>query len=427
MIRSALAAGKKRSRPRHLLSGIVSLFFLAAFLLLFIREPSVQTALMMVAVPCALWAAATLLPRLFPMDRLLLELIGFLCGLGVLLQYRYTPSRGLAQCLNCGAGYVAMIVCALAVRHIRNWKLLMLPIIAGCVGMMALPFVFRAANKGLGATAWVAFGSFNMQPSEIVKIAYLFVLAYFLSRRKVLLSMIYMAAMLGILVLQRDLGTAAIYGGTALVLLYASTGSFLLIAGILGAGLGAVSVLYALFRNSFFLTVQNRINNWLNPFATYNQPGGGYQIVQGLIAMANGGLWGTGVGLGNADVIPEFRNDFIFSALMNEYGFLFALIIVCIYILIVLRCADIGLRSSSAFHALLSMGSGAMLAVQAFIIIGGVTKFIPMTGVTVPFLSYGGTSLVSCMGVLGIAQGVASRNERILREDSRIAQGEESL
>ena len=412
MIRSALAAGKKRSRPRHLLTGIISLFFLAAFLLLFIREPSVQTALMMVAVPCALWAAAILLPRLFPMDHLLLELIGFLCGLGVLLQYRYSPSRGLAQCLNCGAGYVAMIVCALAVRHIKNWKLLMLPIIAGCVGLIALPFVFRAANKGLGATAWVAFGSFNMQPSEIVKIAYLFVLAYFLSRRKVLIAMIYMAVMLGILVLQRDLGTAAIYGGTALVLLYASTGSFLLIVGILGAGLGAVSVLYALFRNSFFLTVQNRINNWLNPFVTY---------------MANGGMWGTGIGLGNADVIPAFHNDFIFAALMNEYGFLFALIIVCIYILIVLRCADIGLRSSSAFHALLSMGSGAMLAVQAFIIIGGVTKFIPMTGVTVPFLSYGGTSLVSCMGVLGIAQGVASRNERILREDSRIAQGEETL
>ena len=210
MIRNALAAGKKRSRPRHLLTGIISLFFLAAFLLLFIREPSVQTALMMVAVPCALWAAAILLPRLFPMDHLLLELIGFLCGLGVLLQYRYSPSRGLAQCLNCGAGYVAMIVCALAVRHIKNWKLLMLPIIAGCVGLIALPFVFRAANKGLGATAWVAFGSFNMQPSEIVKIAYLFVLAYFLSRRKVLIAMIYMAVMLGILVLQRDLGTAAI-------------------------------------------------------------------------------------------------------------------------------------------------------------------------------------------------------------------------
>lgn len=427
MIRSALPAGKKRRRSSHLLSGVVSLFFVAAFLLLFVHQPNVETALMMIAVPCALWAASALLPRLFPMDRLLLELIGFLCGLGVLLQYRYSPSRGLAQCLNCGAGYVAMIVCALAVRHIKNWKLLMLPIIAGCVGMIALPFVFRAANRGLGATAWVAFGSFNMQPSEIVKIAYLFVLAYFLSRRKVLLAMTYMATMLGILVLQRDLGTAAIYGGTALVLLYVSTGSALLIAGILGAGLGAVSVLYALFRNSFFLTVQNRINNWLNPFATYNQTGGGYQIVQGLIAMANGGMWGTGIGLGNADVIPAYHNDFIFSALMNEYGFLFALIIVCIYILIVLRCADIGLRSSSAFHALLSMGSGAMLAVQAFIIIGGVTKFIPMTGVTVPFLSYGGTSLVSCMGVLGIAQGVASRNERILQEDSRIAQGEETL
>ena len=318
-----------------------------------------------------------------------------------------------------------MIVCALAVRSVKNWKLLMLPMFGASCALMALPFVLRGANAGKGATAWVSIGSFGMQPSEIVKILYLFILAHLLSRRRVFFSLCVTGVMLAFLVAQRDLGTAAIYGGTALVMLYAATGSALLIAGILGAGVGAVSVLYMLFRNSFFLTVQNRINNWLDPFATYDQLGGGYQIVQALIAMANGGWWGTGLGLGNANVIPEFSTDFIFSAVMNEFGLVFSVLVLGVFALIVLRSADIALRSSSAFHALLALGCAGLLAVQTFIIIGGITKFIPMTGVTVPFLSYGGTSLVSCMAVMGVVQGVANRNEHMLREDRRLA-GEET-
>ena len=104
---------------------------------------------------------------------------------------------------------------------------------------------------------------------------------------------------------------------------------------------------------------------------------------------------------------------------------MFAALVACVYVLIVLRSMDIALRSTSAFHALLAAGSAALLAVQAFIILGGVLKFIPMTGVTVPFLSYGGTSLVSCLGLMGAVQGVASRNERLLREDQRLAEGGE--
>lgn len=418
------AKRKTRRAPLHLLTGVILLFIFVGFLLLMIKEPSVTTLMMMAAVPAALFIVIRVLPKLFPMDNLLLNFICFLCGLGILMQYRYSPSRGLTQCFNFGVGLIAMIACALAVRHIKSWKFLMLPIMLGCCGMMALPFIFRAANAGKGATAWVGFGSFSMQPSEIVKIAYLFVLAYFLSRRKTLTALIFTGVMLGFLVLQRDLGTAAIYGGTALVLLYAATSSLLLIGGILGAGVGAVAVLYMLFKNSFFLTVQNRINNWLDPFSTYDQLGGGYQIVQALIAMANGGWWGTGLGRGNASVIPEFSTDFIFSTVMNEFGLVFAIVILMVYALIVLRAADIALRSSSAFHALLALGCAAILAVQTFIIVGGITKFIPMTGVTMPFMSYGGTSLVSCMGIMGILQGVASRNERLLREDQRLAAGD---
>ena len=418
---------KKRydSGKQPYLTGLSMGFVFCGFLLLMLQKPTPTTAIMMIAVPLGLMAVNSVLPRLFPMDRPLLGLINFLCALGILVQYRYSVNRGITQCFNYCAGLVAMIVCALAVRSIKNWKLLMLPMFGASCALMALPFILRGANAGLGATAWVSIGSFGMQPSEIVKILYLFILAHLLSRRRVFWALCATGVMLAFLVAQRDLGTAAIYGGTALVMLYAATGSLLLIGGILGAGVGAVSVLYMLFRNSFFLTVQNRINNWLDPFATYDQLGGGYQIVQALIAMANGGWWGTGLGLGNANVIPEFSTDFIFSAVMNEFGLVFSVLILGIFALIVLRSADIALRSASAFHALLALGCAGLLAVQTFIIIGGITKFIPMTGVTVPFLSYGGTSLVSCMAVMGVVQGVANRNEHMLREDRRLA-GEET-
>lgn len=418
---------KKRydSGKQPYLTGLSMGFVFCGFLLLMLQKPTPTTAIMMIAVPLGLMAVNSVLPRLFPMDRPLLGLINFLCALGILVQYRYSVNRGITQCFNYCAGLVAMIVCALAVRSIKNWKLLMLPMFGASCALLALPFILRGANAGLGATAWVSIGSFGMQPSEIVKILYLFILAHLLSRRRVFWALCATGVMLAFLVAQRDLGTAAIYGGTALVMLYAATGSLLLIGGILGAGVGAVSVLYMLFRNSFFLTVQNRINNWLDPFATYDHLGGGYQIVQALIAMANGGWWGTGLGLGNANVIPEFSTDFIFSAVMNEFGLVFSVLILGIFALIVLRSADIALRSASAFHALLALGCAGLLAVQTFIIIGGITKFIPMTGVTVPFLSYGGTSLVSCMAVMGVVQGVANRNERMLREDRRLA-GEET-
>ncbi len=413
-----------RSPRQNGLTGLVVAFVFFGFLLLMLQKPSLMNAVMLAAVPLGLWAVEMILPRLFSMDRLLLSLVDFLCGLGILLQYRYNAGRGLEQCLNYGAGLVAMVGCGLAVRCIRSWKLLVLPMMACCCALLILPFVFRSANAGLGATAWVTFGSFRMQPSEIVKIAYLFVLAYFLSRRRVVFALAYTGVMLAFLVAQRDLGTAAIYGGAGVVMLYAATSSLMLILGLAGAGLGAVSALYLLFKDSFFLTVQNRIRNWLDPFATYDLPGGGYQMAQALIAMANGSWWGTGLGLGDISRIPEYSSDFIFSAVMNEFGLVFSLLVIAVYILIVLRSADIALRSTSAFHALLALGGAGLIAVQTFIIIGGITKLIPMTGVTVPFLSYGGTSLVSCMGIMGVVQGVANNNERILRED-RLLAGEE--
>jgi len=150
-------------------------------------------------------------------------------------------------------------------------------------------------------------------------------------------------------------------------------------------------------------------------------------VVQSLVAMANGGLWGTGLGLGNARVIPEVETDFIFAAVFNEFGVIFGVGVVLIYLMIFLRGIGIALRAQSRFHTLLALGCSCFVALQAFVIIGGNIKLIPLTGVTLPFVSYGGTSLVSSLCIMGLLQGVAHVNERGLQEDQMIAMmGEDS-
>ncbi len=158
---------------------------------------------------------------------------------------------------------------------------------------------------------------------------------------------------------------------------------------------------------------------WLNPWA--DTQGAGYQIVQSLIAIVNGGFWGVGLGLGNASVIPEYYNDFIFSVILHEFGVIFGLIVLCMYLFIVVRGMMIARRSRTVFHSLLAAGCTALLALQTFVIIGGNIKLIPLTGVTLPFISYGGTSMVTSLCVIGLLQGVASRNEAGMNEDWALA------
>ena len=214
--------------------------------------------------------------------------------------------------------------------------------------------------------------------------------------------------------LQEDLGTALLYYGATLVLLYAATGSLPLVGAGLAGGAGAALMGYQMFAH-----VKRRVAIWLNPWA--DMDGSGYQIVQSLIAIVNGGAWGVGLGLGNASVIPEYYNDFIFSVILHEFGMIFGLIVVCMYLFITIRGVMIARRSRTAFHALLATGCAALIALQAFVIIGGNIKLIPLTGVTLPFISYGGTSMVSSLCVIGLLQGVASCNEAGVHADRALA------
>ena len=402
---------RRRDPARALLSAVMVFFFLA-FLLLALKDGSWECVLLALAVPALIFVGTAGIPKLFPADKLLLSLTNFLCALGVLVLYRLSPERGLTQAVNYGVGVAAMLVCILLVRYIKDWKWLSLLMMAGSFLMLALPLLI--GEKRNGARNWISVGGYSMQPSELVKLALLLGISYWLARRKVVFSVAFVGGCLLLLMLQEDLGTALLYYGATLVLLYAATGSLPLVGAGLAGGAGAALMGYQMFAH-----VKRRVAIWLNPWA--DMDGSGYQIVQSLIAIVNGGAWGVGLGLGNASVIPEYYNDFIFSVILHEFGMIFGLIVVCMYLFITIRGVMIARRSRTAFHALLAIGCAALIALQAFVIIGGNIKLIPLTGVTLPFISYGGTSMVSSLCVIGLLQGVASCNEAGVHADRALA------
>jgi len=158
---------------------------------------------------------------------------------------------------------------------------------------------------------------------------------------------------------------------------------------------------------------------WQNPWSDYDNAG--YQIVQSLMAIASGGMFGMGLGLGYPTTIPVYHTDFIFAVICEQFGLIFGLCVLLMYVAIIWRGATTAMAARTSFHGLLAMGATLMIGLQTFVIIGGVIKLIPLTGVTMPFVSYGGTSLVSSMCLVGLLQGVASLNEDDLDEDTRLA------
>ena len=406
-----------RRHPDKRLVSAMMLFFFSAFLLIALRdELRWQGFALAVAVPALIYIATMWLPRFFPADKLLLAIANFLCALGVLVLYTTDldggTSRGLQQAMYYTTGIVAMLFCILLVRYVRNWRVLIVIIALGAAGLIALPLAIGTEQNG--ATNWIRIAGTSLQPSELVKIALLLVLAYSMSRRRLLPWLAFTGFCLGVLMLQKDLGTALIYYATALFLFYASSGNLPLTGlGIVGAG-GAAVLGYKMFKH-----VKVRVAVWLNPWLTADTTG--YQIVQILMAIASGGLFGVGLGLGSPRVIPVYFTDCIFAVICEQFGILFGILVLVMYVILILRGASIATSARHSFYSLIAMGATVMLGIQTFVIIAGVLKLIPLTGVTMPFVSYGGTSLVSCMALIGLLQGVASVNQDDLEYDYEIS------
>ena len=416
------ALGRGPGPESALCAAATALLEAAGMLLAFsgpgVEAPAGLTPLCLLVVLAGL-AATLLLPRLLPLDPPVMALTNFLCGTGIVVLLTVSPERGARQIIVYLAGLVFMAAVSLLVTRLRRPGLLSLLAIAAGLALLTLPLLF--GEWVYGAKNWVTLpwiGAF--QPSEFVKLCLIFVLARYFSAHRTLPQMMpalfFAVSCLLLLMLQRDLGTALIYYLTTLILFYAACGNLPLTGlGLLG-GAGAAVLGYRLFPH-----VRLRVSMWRNPWS--DPFGGGYQIIQALLAIGSGGLFGVGLGQGTPQKIPAYYNDFIFAVVCEQLGQVFGVLLLALYVLLVLRSAVLVSRARRSFEMLLGCGVLACLGIQTFMITAGVIKLIPLTGVTMPFLSYGGSSLFSCLGMVGVLHGVSGGARTALAGDLFAAGG----
>ncbi len=348
-------------------------------------------------------------------DPALLPIAFLLCGIGICFVLRLAPDTAGKQIIWLFAGIalmVATIILVPSVERLGQYKYTTL--LVGLV-LLLLPIVPFIGAEYNGSRIWLSIGGMSFQPGEIAKIFIVLFLAAYLADNRELLSVLrrgvlgikypnfralipllvmWIIALL-IVIFERDLGSALLFFGIFLVMIYVCTGRLSYV--IIGIGLVAVGgvALYGMFSH-----VQTRIAIWLNPFA--DASGAGYQLVQSLYSLADGGLFGSGIGRGMPTYIPEVQSDFIFSAIGEEMGLLGASGVIFLFMLFAVRGFLIAARAKSDMAAFTATGLTTSICLQSFIIVGGVTGLIPLTGLTLPFMSQGGSSLLSSFIIVGL-------------------------
>ena len=399
-----------RSNTRLLLSAVM-LFQFTAMLLISLQERPVDTQalILAVALPAATWLVVMAFGRLWPIDRAILILALLLCSVGIITLSDIARSKEtpLTQAIYALIGIVAMAVGVVFIRSVRHWKKWILPGMVLCLGALASPWAFGSVQNG--ARNWITIipDRLTIQPSEFIKPALILILAAALSGRprfvKCLPAIGFAAVCCGILLIQSDLGAVLLYFLTTLLIYFVATSNWLITLGGLGVGVAGSVLAYKLVPY-----VQTRVAIWQNPWS--DPTGSGGQIVQALMAIGSGGLFGMGLGLGRPRNIPLYHSDFIFAAIAEEFGLLFSICLLAVYVLIIMRGLVVAMNARTSFHSLAAFGIVAMLGLQTMLIVGGNTKLIPLTGVTLPLISSGGSSLVSTFLSFGILLGISSMN-----------------
>lgn len=279
----------------------------------------------------------------------------------------------------------------------------------GIFGFLMIASVFVFGKSMYGATNWISIGGFSLQPSELAKIVFVFFIAAMLARdtsfRQIVITTAAAAVYVLVLVIEKDLGAAVIFFITYLVMLYVATRQFRYMALGLAAGSGAAVVAYQLFAH-----VRTRVIAWKDPWGNYNDAG--YQIAQSLFAIGTGGWFGMGLFKGKPNTIPVVVSDFVFSAISEEMGALFAICLILVYFSCFLMFINISLQLVKPFYKLVAMGLSTAYGIQLFLCIGGVIKLIPHTGVTMPLISYGGSSVLSTIIIFAVIQGLYLLRQR---------------
>ncbi len=346
-------------------------------------------------------------------DSILLPLAALLNGVGYVFIVRLDEAQedggrlaGL-QSLWTAVGIGAFIATLVLVRRARDLERYRYTFAVVGIVLLVLPLVPVIGRTINGSRIWISLGPVNFQPGEPAKVVLAIFFAGYLVEKRELLALstfrlgplhlpdpkylgpvvLAWGASLVVMTLEKDLGSSLLFFFLFVVMLWVSTGRTTYVT--VGTSL---FIMGALFAYSQFSHVRDRVEIWLDPWPVAKAEG--FQVVEASFALADGGIAGTGIGLGTPTRIPEVETDFIFAAIGEELGLLGGTAILCAYILMVGAGLRIALRADSAFDTLLATGLTTLLGIQAFIIVGGITRVLPLTGVTLPFVSYGGSSLV---------------------------------
>lgn len=345
-------------------------------------------------------------------SRLLVNNTCMLLCVGFIMLTRLSLDKGLDKAVRQFVIVVVSAVLAWLIPFImeRVWQLYKLQWVYGGLGILVLLIVFLAGNESFGAQLSLTFGGFSVQPSEFVKLTFvLFTASMFYQStdfRTIVLSTAVAAVHVLILVLSKDLGGALIFFITYVLMLFVAANNWFYLGAGAMFGVGASVGAYHLFDH-----VQRRVSAWRNPWADIANTG--YQITQSLFAIGTGGWFGLGLCQGMPGKIPVVEKDFIFSAVSEEMGGIFAICVLLICLGCFIQIMMIASSMQAVFYKLIAFGLGMEYIIQVFLTVGGVTKFIPSTGVTLPLMSYGGSSILSTFILFGIIQGlyILKRND----------------
>jgi cell division protein FtsW (lipid II flippase) len=423
----AAKAASKRVRVTLLQSSLM-LFQFSAFLILSLKTwpPDVQALTYAICLPAITYLLTRTIPKIWPIDSILLTLTLFLCSVSIvtLKDIARSPTTPYDQSMYMLVGIAAMIAAIWFIRRLRDWESWKNALMIG--GAIALSLPLFIGEMRFGAKNWINLFNerLSIQPSEFVKIAFILVLAISFSQpntfRERIVALLFSALLYGLLLVERDLGGLLQYFFLTIALYFLGTSNVPLTMAGLGAGAAGAYVAY----NSFDY-VKRRVETFINPWLDPRDSS--YQIVQALIAIGSGGLFGMGLGLGMPRYIPLYHSDFIFAAICEEFGYLFSLCMLGVYVLIIMRGISIAMNASNGFHSLAAFGISVQIGVQTLIVVGGNTKLIPLTGVTLPFVAAGGSSLVSCLTLTGILLGISSINTQYERESLARAEWQEGF
>lgn len=390
---------------------IMFLIHFIAFMILFMSEWNINYAVLYLAEAFFMFMYLVIFHMVYKKgNMLLLNNMTMLMTTGMIVVTRLSYKEGIRQLIFYMIGCVVTLLIPVIMQNLKTLR--NIPWLYGIIGIASLLVVFVLGDVVHGASLSINIGDFiSIQPSEFIKIVYVFFVAAMLNRScsfgNVVVTTIFAAAHVIILVLSRDLGGALIYFVVYLVMLFVATKEVLYVVLGLTAGSGAAVIAYKLFAH-----VRVRVQAWMDPWSVIDNKG--YQITQSLFAIGMGSWFGDGLNKGMPYKIPYVEMDFVFSAICEEFGIIFGIGLILLCMNTFMLMMDVGMKSGGRFYKLLAVGLAAAYGFQVFLTIGGGIKLIPLTGVTLPLVSYGGSSVFATLIMFAVIQGLY-----IMRADER--------